>query len=233
MSLSSKRLRCFGRTRPGRGRLLVPLVLLFTASAGLAMPTDNTADHLVISEVLANPGEGELPFIELYNPTESAISFASCYLDSDQGDDSVYLDGQIDGYGFYLISIVDDAAWPEDWPEPDLISELLYFGYPDGGFKLYLNGELIDAMGWGSPTSGYYEGSSCGSPAEGESFERKSAYQHDENEGNGYDTDDNFYDFDSRDTPEPQNSDSPIEIPPASAGETTMGWIKALFGPDS
>jgi|GEM_PF-1218507 len=232
MGLSSRRFRFLGGTRPGRGRLPVLLVLLLTASTLMAASADNIADHLVISEVLASPGDGELPFIELYNPTDSSISFSACYLDSDQGEGSVYLDGQIDGYGFYLVSIPDDAGWPAGWPEPDLTSDLLSFGYPDGGFKLYLNGELIDACGWGSPSSGFYEYTPCASPAAGESLERKSGHTHGEDEGNGHDTEDNFFDFNGRDTPEPQNSDSPHEIPPASTDDTTMGWIKAMFGPD-
>ncbi len=231
MGLSSRRFSGSEYTRLSRGRLLV-LFILFLAVSATAGTTNEIADHVVISEVLASPSAEEYPFIELYNPTGSVVSFSACYLDSDQGGDSVYLDGQIESFGFYLISIVDDAQWPDGWPEPDLSSDVLYFGDIDGGFKLYLDGELIDACGWGSPAAGFYEGSPCASPAEGESLERKSGHTHDDGEGNGHDTDDNFFDFNGRAVPEPQNSASAIEIPPASTDETTMGWIKALFGPE-
>ena len=43
-------------------------------------------ESVVINELLANPGSGQVDFAELYNRTDSSISLADWYLSDDLGD---------------------------------------------------------------------------------------------------------------------------------------------------
>jgi hypothetical protein len=208
------------------GRALA-FVLICAASA----PAGDIADHVVVAEVLPNPAEGQAVFVELYNPTGENVDLSGYFLRSDSKQEYPALSGSIPAYGFYLIATAEEG-WPEDWPAPDLATTELELDPHSGGVALLEGVETLDMLGWGfSP--GFYETTPCNTPSEGESFERKSGRTHDDGEGNGYDTDNNIFDFRIRSYPEPQNNYSDTERPPSSADETTWGFIKDLYGPQS
>ena len=190
---------------------------------------DDIADHVVVSEVLPLPADGQAVFIELYNPTGQDISLDAYFLRSDFREDYPALSGTIPAYGFYLVSTAVEG-WPEDWPTPDLVAPVLELGTASGGVALVDGTNTLDMLGWGiSP--GYFETTPCNAPSSGESFERKSGSYHDDGDGNGYDTDNNIFDFRIRTAPEPQNVYSDPERPPSSADVITWGFLKDLFGP--
>ncbi|HUT99067.1 MAG TPA: lamin tail domain-containing protein [bacterium] len=205
--------------------LIAVVAVLFAAPAR----ADDIADHIVVSEVLILPAVGQAPFIELYNPTDQEISLDAYFLRSDLRDEYPALSGSIPADGFYLVS-TSEEGWPESWPVPDLVAPMLELGAVSGGVALIGGGETVDMLGWGiSPR--YYETTPCNAPDTGDSLERKSGSSHDDGDGNGYDTDNNIFDFHVRGEPEPQNTASDIERPPSSAGGVTWGFLKDLFGP--
>ena len=190
---------------------------------------DSIADYVVISEVLPDPLEDQVCFIELYNPTSDDIDLDG-YLIKTAGTGPVpYLDGDIPAYGFYLIAL-SDTDWPTNWSPPDLFFSELELDTLSGGIILCDTYEIIDTVGWGVPVSDYYEGTPCNTPPRGNSLERKSGSYHDEDEGNGLDTQNNLFDLHVRSDPEPQNTESPSEQPPYSADGQSWSYIKSLFG---
>jgi hypothetical protein len=203
--------------------VLIAVVLLVAPA-----PADDIADHVVVSEVLPLPAGGEAVFIELYNPTAHDVNLNTYFLRSDFSAEYPTLSGSIPSYGFYLVS-TSEEGWPESWPTPDLVAPKLELGIVSGGVALIEGVETVDMLGWGiSPE--YYEKTPCNAPGTGESLERKSGSSHDEGDGNGYDTDDNIFDFRLRSQPEPQNTSSDIERPPSSADGVTWGFLKELYG---
>jgi hypothetical protein len=208
-----------------RGVFLAAAVVLLVGAPAWA---EDIADHVVVSEVLPLPAEGQAVFIELYNPTGRDVDLDSYFLRSDIKQEYPALSGTIPAHGFYLVSISEED-WPADWPAPDLVAPVLELGTNSGGVALIEGGQTVDMLGWGvSPE--YYETTPCNAPGAGESFERKSGSSHDEDEGNGYDTDNNIFDFHVRGGPQPQNTYSEIEIPPSSADDITWGFLKDLYG---
>jgi hypothetical protein len=211
--------------RGGVVRIAVAAALICVAPAW----ADDIADHVVVSEALPVPASGQAVFVELYNPTDHDINLGAYFLRSDFRDDYPALSGTIPAYGFYLISTSEDG-WPSGWPAPDLVAPTLELGTSSGGVALINGSNTLDMLGWGvSP--GYYETTPCNAPSSGQSFERKSGSSHDDRDGNGYDTDDNIFDFRIRTEPEPQNVYSDPERPPSSADGVTWGFVKDLFGP--
>ncbi|MBD3401202.1 MAG: hypothetical protein GF399_12845 [Candidatus Coatesbacteria bacterium] len=213
------------RSRPA---VLLGLILLLCC-AGAAGALDDIADYVVVSEILLAPYEGQAPFIELYNPTDDDVDLDGYFIKSSNGGPVLYLEDDIPAYGFYLIALAD-ADWPTNWTVPDLVFPELEIDTLSGGIILYDTGELVDTVGWGAPITDYYEGTPCNTPNTGSSLERKSGSYHDEERGNGLDTQNNLFDFHLRGEPEPQNSDSPIEQPPSSADNQSWSYIKSLFG---
>ncbi len=208
--------------------VLVAVAAVLFATPALA---DDIADHVVFSEVLARPTDGQAVFIELYNPTGRNVSLDAYFIRSDQEDEYPALSGTIPAYGFYLVATsVED--WPAGWPAPDLVAPILKLGNESGGVALIGGGETIDMLGWGISPS-YYETTPCNAPGTGRSLERKSGSSHDDNEGNGYDTNNNIFDFYARGEPEPQDTDSDVEHPPSSADDITWGFLKELYGSGS
>jgi len=207
------------------GAFLAAAAVLLAVAPVLA---NDIADHVVISEVLPLPADGQAVFIEFYNPTDKGVSLDTYFLRSDFNQEYPALSGTIPAYGFYLVS-TSEEGWPGSWPTPDLVAPTLELGPNSGGLALVDGSQTLDMLGWGiSP--GYYETTPCNTPNTGRSFERKSSSSHDESEGNGYDTDNNIFDFRVRGEPEPQNTDSDIELPPSSANGVTWGFLKELYG---
>ncbi len=203
--------------------LVAVLLCVVSARAG------DIADHVVIAEVLPHPADDQAVFVELYNPTGQELSLDGYYLSSDLEQDYLALPGSIPAYGFYLISTAEEG-WPDGWADPDLTAPQLELDPYSSGVALLNGSDTVDMLGWGvSP--GYYETTPCNIPNQGESFERKSGSSHNDADGNGYDTDNNIFDFRVRSDPEPQNTYSDTERPPMSADDATWGFIKDLYGP--
>ncbi|MCX7021194.1 MAG: lamin tail domain-containing protein, partial [bacterium] len=201
-----------------RGTLLAIAAALICVAPAWA---DDIADHVVVSEILPLPADGQAVFIELYNPTGRDISLDAYFLRSDFKDEYPALSGSIPAYGFYLVS-TSEEGWPVSWPTPDLVAPMLEFDPVSGGVALIGDGATVDMLGWGiTPT--YYETTPCNTPDTSSSLERKSGLSHDDADGNGYDTDNNIFDFRVRGEPEPQNTNSDIERPPSSADGITWG----------
>ncbi len=214
--------------------------------------------HIVISEIKiggAGTGENFDEFVEFYNPTAEPISLAGWKLRrfSDSGKPETYLlnpfpsNAAIPAYGFYLV------AHPEGYRHnvtPDAVytaqSALLA---PDSGLVLYnQEGEAVDVAGWGDlATSTIYESAPAPDISKGFSLERKAQSDstqetmqiggEDEILGNGFDGDDNSFDFILRPNPEPQNSESLPEpregdfIAPGEINDLSAIWHQSL--PDS
>ena len=173
------------------------------------------AGHVVISEVLydASGVDAGKEWIELYNPTNSDINLDGYAIESGNGanpDDwtSEWVGTASDiipAHGFFLIGESDVV------PKPDYITTLDLQNGPDG---VRLNDTLgiIDTVGWGTHVhTEYYEGTPYIDVSAGNSIERKSSLTNNENEGNGWDTNNNSADFVTRTIPQPQNSSNSTE----------------------
>ncbi|TDE17469.1 ExeM/NucH family extracellular endonuclease [Dyadobacter psychrotolerans] len=195
-----------------------------------------TADHVVISEVYGGGGNGGAPFkndfIELYNPTSTAISLNnwSVQFTSAAGTSwaPVALSGEIKAKGYYLIQQAAGAGTTmASLPTPDATGTSM-MGAGSGKVILCqctaaLSGAkptgttIIDFVGYGSTVS--YEGTGpTGTPANATSVERKVSATStaallgpsgsDYLKGNGWDSNDNGQDFVVQTAVNPQNSTS-------------------------
>jgi len=204
---------------------------------------DGIADHVVISEIQAYGESDKDDWIELYNPTNQSIDLAAGHYRIEKtktaanpsivmriGDttDGTYPGGTtIPAHGFYLI-VRDDASETLKI-KADAIGTRDDFTWTGTGYTLYLgtgaigsdiDEDIVDKVGFGTAT--YYESSPALAIPDGKSIERKAQSTStketmqtgdDASRGNGYDSDNNGQDFVLRDTPNPQNSSSPTEIP--------------------
>jgi hypothetical protein len=176
-----------------------------------------TAGHIVISEVqISGDGGVNDEFVELYNPTGSDVTMDSWRLTrkNSSGTEAnlvLSLYGTIPAHGFFLITDGDgyngatsaDANYSAT--SNQMTNNYTVLLYSDTGTT------LVDEVGFGSAAD--YEGTPFpDNPATDGSIERKPG-ESKPNAGNGEDTDDNSTDFSLRDTSEPQNSNSPIEVP--------------------
>ena len=206
--------------------------MVFLAALVMVTPLTNadTATHLVISEIqTSGDGGAEDEFIEIYNPTDSAISIetwsiqykpatsATIYKKLFETGDSVA------AYGFFLV-----ARRPVDgYNGPTADMEHAGFAMAaDNGHVFLVNDtddltdpntdpNIVDKVGYGS-TANSPETSPAPSPPGSEgSIERKPGAAQ-PTKGNGEDTDDNSADFDTRTTSEPQNTSSSTEQPPTA-----------------
>jgi len=173
------------------------------------------ADHLVISEVYYDSlNETCSEFIELYNPKNEDINISGWKIatSTSENDATIPTNSSIKSYGFYLIA---DDCWYTGkdnsiWPEANY-NEIITLGNDNGWVALKDNlGATVDTVGWGSATN--YEGNQTVDVNEGKSLERKLGSLN-PTAGNGRDSNNNLEDFIQRDSPEPQNSNSPAEIP--------------------
>lgn len=67
--------------RPLRACIAAALAAALLPAASAAVPT--VTDGVVLNEVLANPGDGDVEAVELYNPTSEAVSVDGWTLDDD------------------------------------------------------------------------------------------------------------------------------------------------------
>lgn len=189
----------------------------------------NSTSHVVISEVLPVPSASQGHFIELYNPTGVAVDISSWQIHTPYA--SILLPGeaQIAPYSYMLLGQLEEN-WPASWIKPDYYYTEL--GIVNGSCGLRLiddSGVLIDTVGWGGYTEGYYEGTPLGAASTANSFERKSGAYHNEGAGNSRDTNNNQADFLIRLAPQPQSTVSPAERPGSGVENTGWGMIKAIY----
>ena len=187
-----------------------------------------TADHVVISEVQIAGSNADDDFIELYNPTNSAINLAGSRLvkrtSSGATDTDIKVFGSSDSipaHGYYLWCNTGlNSLLSCDAQSTDTLSNHNSFALRYGPRD---SGTIIDAVTLGSPAHPLGEGTALSAPPAGSSVERKALSTStaatmgvggaDEFKGNGFDSNNNSTDFILRSVSQPQNSGSPIEIP--------------------
>ena len=193
-----------------------------TPEATLPIPTDSadTANHLVISEVLAASATSNIyDYVELYNPTNLAIDLKgyALWYQLKEGDEEALVTQWLEStlvppHGHFLIGqegedfglIVDTTASFTMVPNR-------------GGLILKdLDRQVVDQLGWGDASANTIEKASAPAMDKGISLERQPGGE----EGNGTDTDNNLADFALNPQPSPQNSGSPLT--PALEGELAL-----------
>lgn len=227
------------------------VVLLLIVLTAIFLSRSNTArgatGHVVISEIQVAGVTASDEFVELYNPTESPITMSNWKLKktSSGGTEAALvsnLNGTIQAHGFFLIA---KSPGYTGLTLPD-VTYLSSIG-DDNTILLYTESDPtpIDKVGMDSPdTAGAAsdpEGLPMTQPPAGLSIERKanslSTIQSmgiggtDEFAGNGEDSDNNFADFITRSSPQPQNSHSEIEPVFATPTETASPTETPTFTP--
>ena len=214
--------------------LLVVVTLLGTGVpqlwAGIAI-ANAAPDHLVISEIVTGGTSASDEFIELYNPTSGPLPL--------EGLELVYASAS-------GLTVSRRAAWELGAPEMPPGGHLLvanelgtYAPIADatyasgmaatgGSVALRIVGasSAIDAVGWGSATSTWLEGSVAPAPPAGSSLERLPGGAL----GSAQDTDDNAADFVVRPIPGPENSASP-PVPDPSASSSPQPSVTPSASP--
>lgn len=220
--------------------------LIISLLLSISLVSANIAGYVVISEIQIEGDSENDDFIELYNPTVGDIDLSVDPYRIERATASgadpdilmrfgTALDGTYPGgvvipaHGYYLI--VKSNAKQELLDLADAIggftltaSNILYLG--TGPISDTGDGDIIDFVGYGTVTD--HEGTGpAPAPVAGQSIERKSASTHNENDGNGWDTNDNSADFQPRINPQPQNTASPEEpdiTAPVTTDNAPSGW---------
>ncbi|MFO7618927.1 MAG: lamin tail domain-containing protein, partial [Thermoplasmata archaeon] len=204
-------------------------------------PLNPAGTDIVISELAAAGNTAYDEFIELYNPTSSAIDISGWTIEysSETGGwpgtvrATVPADTTMSAKSFYLFANYYTTASsgyvvPASGPTPDYWMDFSGLGNSGGKVRLMNGAVQVDCLGWDAAT--LCEGSPYpiiwGTPYPAwKSIERKAftdslagsgdtgmeAGGGHEFSGNGFDSDDNSYDFIMRTAREPQNSASPVE----------------------
>jgi hypothetical protein len=194
-----------------------------------------TPAKIHVSEVLYLPSDNETPvFIEFYNSSDSNVNLEGWQIEIYcNSKETIQLSSEsiIPSYGFFLVGFaVDMNSWTELSYTPDYYADFEFGADLPGGIILYDgSGEYIDALGWGLPPEGYFEGEPFVLVADSNSIERKSGPNHNEIRGNSYDTGNNLNDCRERVDPQPQNINSPREQPSLNAEQQSIGYIKAMY----
>lgn len=173
------------------------------------------ASQVVISEIQLAGATADDEFVELYNPTSSAVSLAGFRLTrktstGTQSNLVASLTGSIPAHGYFLVGPPGfsgaDATYSATMNRIAANNSILL--YSDAGVT------LVDKVGLGTATDS--ETAATVSPGAGQSVERFSAAgSHDAAGGNAEDSGNNSADFFLQAAPNPQNTSSPIE--PAAA----------------
>jgi|GEM_PF-1591926 len=194
-------------------------VLLFMGMvAGLLAYSQS--GHLVISQVYAGGGNAGAPFkndfVEIYNPTQSAVSFSNWSIQytsagsSGTWSDKVAISGTIPAGGYFLVQL-QGGATGADLPTPDAFDYSINLAVGGGKIALVshtttLSGVcpkqgVVDMIGYG--TSNCSEGLSAAAGSNSLAILRR--------DGGCRDTDDNQADF-YIGAPNPRNSLAPANI---------------------
>lgn len=202
--------------------MLVMVTLLGTGVPSLLRGISSAAvapDHLVISEIVTGGTSASDEFVELYNPTAGPLPL--------EGLEVVYVSAS-------GLTVSRRATWALGAPEVPPGGHLLvahelgiYASIADatyasgmaatgGSAALRIVGAAtaIDAVGWGSATGTWLEGTVAPAAPAGSSIERLPGGAL----GSTQDTDDNATDFVIRSGPGPENSATPPVPQPSSSG---------------
>ncbi len=206
------------------------------------------ATHVVISEVYGGGGNSgsvyKNDFVELYNPTDAAISLAGWsiqYVSATNTSSSwamTALTGSIPAHGFYLVQEAVGAGGTTNLPTPDAIGTITMSGtagkvaLTNNGVALVGTGppsasNVVDYVGFGATANGYEGTGPTPAPSNTASVQRKAQTSSsavsmgsggaDEFKGNGWDSNDNATDFfavTAVGAIDPQNTASSTETPP-------------------
>jgi hypothetical protein len=192
-----------------------------------------TSDHLLISEVVTGGVSASDELIELYNPTAAPLPL--------EGLELVYVSAS-------GATVSRRAAWPAGSASVPARGHLLvaneagiYLAIADavyttgmaasgGSVALRIQGAAtaIDAVGWGTATGAWLEGTPAPAPPAGSSIERLPGGA----TGSTQDTGDNAADFVVRAAPDPQNSGS-APTPDATPEATPTPGPSGSPGPSS
>ena len=199
--------------------------LLLFASPFTSRVLSDTADHIVISEIQIAGGTADDEFVELYNPTAGAVDITGWRLTQRDNGTTQHnlvasLSGTIAAHGYFLVANPSyDGLVTPDMTYSATSSAIT----PNDTVVLYNDSagtSVVDKVGMG--TTSDKEASATANPAANSSIERKASSTStsdtmtgsEANAGNGEDTDNNFNDFVTRTTSDPQNSSSPTETLP-------------------
>jgi hypothetical protein len=173
--------------------IVIAIAIALAMVAGIAIGAGSTADHVVISEVLPDPVDGDRgkEWIELYNPTGEAVDISGWTGGTETQDQFTIPEGTIMGaHTCYLIG-------GEEVSPKDLDADLTLANRNEDahiGLKT-ASGTIVDLVGWDS--NSVCETTPCSTPEEGQSLQRKvnDTIDSDGIHGPGWDTDDNSADF--------------------------------------
>ncbi|WP_429845170.1 chitobiase/beta-hexosaminidase C-terminal domain-containing protein [Brevibacillus sp. FIR094] len=230
------------------------LALIAAVMMGTVLPTGwmpqakaARADHVVISEVYGGGGNsGALyknDFIELYNPTDTAVSVGGWSVQYASATGTAWqkagLTGSIAPYGFYLVQLASSGSTGGDVPTPDDSGTLNLSG--SNGKVALVNDDVtltgadvtsqtsvVDMVGFGTANSS--EGNSpAPAPSNITSAQRISnASGIVPNGGNGWDTNNNGNDFITG-APTPKNTQSPVEPPLPTDATEKLNATELIF----
>lgn len=193
---------------------------------GYLMVEAAPASHIVISEVYGGGGNSgaiyKNDFIELYNPTDSTVSLSgwSVQYASASGtfNNITGLTGSIAPHKFYLVKQIGGTGGTQGLPAPDTTGTINLsatsgkVALADTNVSVSGSSDfhVIDFIGYGSAND--YEGSPAPTLSNTASAERKDNNGGNVNgQGNGWDTDNNYYDFVNTSNVNPQNSSNIAE----------------------
>lgn len=197
---------------------LVVLLAVSLVPTTSRVPAAGATEHLVISEVVTGGASASDELIEIYNPAGSALPL--------EGLELVYVTAS-------GATVTRRAAWDLGAPlmppgshvlvanEAGIYAPIADATYASGiaasggSVALRIQGALaaVDAVGWGTATGAWMEGTAVSAPPAGASIERLPGGAL----GSTVDTNDNSVDFTQRAVPDPQNGGSdPVPDPDAS-----------------
>lgn len=216
--------------------LVLTFAFFFVLFLHTAKIVRSAADHIVISEVQIATSSANGDFIEIYNPTSSAISLNGMKLvkrTSTGGTDvnivSFGAGDSIAAHGFLLWCNTGIAGSLNcDKHTSDTIANNNSIALRNGALD---SGVIVDAVTIGVALHSLGEGNPPATPSANQSIERKANASStnvsmqiggaDEFLGNGQDTDNNSADFVLRSLSQPQNSQSALEPVPTPTDTPT------------